>query len=516
MRKQWIVLLLLMVALVACNLGQTADPTPFPTTNLNASPTADNQVLSITLADLAANPEAYEGAQLQLTGEYRRRPLLVCESNPHPSPATWGIVADEVMAEASGLDQLRALIPENLTITVEGRWQHWRGPVGCGKRALVYDVWYLEVSRIVSPSPITNATITPSTLGSTTIIAQLVPTAIVIEATPTSTTADEPPVIVTPPPETLPEATTPPPEEGDGFPTIPVPTIPTVPPTGTSPSPSPTMDNGDEGDEPTAEGDTPTPDSQTGTGTPPAGTPGDATPTSETPGATPAAGTPTLTPTPGTIIEQGEIEDQELVGAQLGANAIHSWSFSLTGADVLTASVVALNADLIISVIDPAGATLAEQNSAPTNPVGQIEVIQNLTLPAAGTYKLWVRTANGAPTYYALMLLYEDSYSFTFRGLLSYGSTETASLPAESDHFWHFSGTAGDNVRIRVTPNGNIDLFLELYNPVGDLISGFVDETGGAQPEELLMTLPDTGVYSIRLGELNYGPGNYGISLIRN
>src|SRR5690606_12333742 len=44
------------------------------------------------------------------------------------------------------------------TITVDGRWLQWTGPVGCGKTAGVEEIWYLAVQNVVEPHPLVRAT----------------------------------------------------------------------------------------------------------------------------------------------------------------------------------------------------------------------------------------------------------------------------------------------------------------------------------------------------------------------
>jgi hypothetical protein len=75
-------------------------------------------------------------------------------------------------------------------------------------------------------------------------------------------------------------------------------------------------------------------------------------------------------------------------------------------------------------------------------------------------------------------------------------------------------GTGGDVVTIRVTPGDNSDLFIYLYGPDGTILVDFHNETGEGEAEELLsFTLPDTGFYSILMGEYSFNAATYTISL---
>ncbi len=119
------------------------------------------------------------------------------------------------------------------------------------------------------------------------------------------------------------------------------------------------------------------------------------------------------------------------------------------------------------------------------------------------------------PGYYAVLVLNDESYTFVFNGTLELGQNESTIMREQNDHFWHFVGTAGDIVTIRVTPTDDSNLFLRLFDPAGILVVDFQDETDEGEAEELLsFTLPDTGFYSILVGELNFGEANYSITLM--
>src|SRR5690606_11824334 len=104
-------------------------------------------------------PAAYEGQYVRVTGAYRRPPLLVCEGLPRHSPDGWALTEGEVAIGAGGYnDLLRSLLSEGTTMTVDGRWLQWAGPVGCGKTAGVEEIWYLAVQNGVEPHPLVRAT----------------------------------------------------------------------------------------------------------------------------------------------------------------------------------------------------------------------------------------------------------------------------------------------------------------------------------------------------------------------
>jgi len=162
--SRYSLLLIFLLTVVGCQQNGTespSTPTPFavapPTSRASAA-----DPIAISLAHLAANPELFEGTTLQLTGQYEQLPQLVCHRDPHPSPATWGIIGEGLLANATGHDaQLQSLLAEGQQLTAEGRWLRYNGPVGCGKSASAQEVWYLSVSRIVDPHPLARATSMP-------------------------------------------------------------------------------------------------------------------------------------------------------------------------------------------------------------------------------------------------------------------------------------------------------------------------------------------------------------------
>ena len=187
-QRYFIFLLVLLTLIIACNGEQRATPTPFAE-ETPAEETRDPETsLPISITDLAAAPEEYNNDFIEVSGRYRRLPLLVCNSDPYPAPATWQLQAkDGSLIDVGGFDsQVRSLLPNDLTMTVTGVWQLFEGPVGCGKNAASSQIWYLKVSDILSPSPIAQVTLTPT--GDVTQIAAVDG----LTAVPTPTNDDDP------------------------------------------------------------------------------------------------------------------------------------------------------------------------------------------------------------------------------------------------------------------------------------------------------------------------------------
>ncbi len=53
-----------------------------------------------------------------------------------------------------GYEEVLKRLPDGLTMTVEGIWRQYDGPLGCGKEPGDGQAWYLQVERIISPNPL--------------------------------------------------------------------------------------------------------------------------------------------------------------------------------------------------------------------------------------------------------------------------------------------------------------------------------------------------------------------------
>ncbi|HZD09709.1 MAG TPA: hypothetical protein VE553_00050 [Candidatus Binatia bacterium] len=455
--------------------------------------------MSVKIGQLRQAPEAYEGTLVRVSGEYRRAPVVVCDGVARLSPATWQIGQDDETIGASGFgDLVQTLLPPRLTVTVDGVWRSWRGPLGCGKDAPSRMVWYLAVTEIVSPSPLARVTLTPSG-------AEAVSTPqVTLEPTENTATPSGPPPVGTPLVE---------PSPTNRPATIPATTQPTRAPLATSTRiASPTPQEEEEGTvEPTAS----PPVTATVNGT--AGS--TATATAQTTPTATASATPGASATPsGTVVDKGNVGFQDLRGSRLDRNETNSWMFSVDAGDVITVSVAARSGtDISLAVLDPAGNRVVQQNGSGA---GQIETIAGFETASSGGYRLVISEAGGNETYYSLLILnsnYEESYTFIFAGLLSYGSSASSTMRPDTDQFWFFFGNSQEVVNINVAPNDQSDLFLELYGPEGDLLEDYIDDAAAGGAEQLRnFRLPTTGMYGIHVGEVYYKESNFTILVSRN
>ncbi|MFO7537397.1 MAG: hypothetical protein R6X32_04970 [Chloroflexota bacterium] len=478
--------------LVGCRdeASSAVTPTPFPTETA-VSVAAAAAVQPITLDELMADPTIFQNQQIEVTGRFHRLPRLICDNpaSTYRSPASFTLRQGEVSLHGGGLGAGRDLIPDGLTMTINGRLLSWRGPVGCGKRAVVQEIWYIEASRVISPRPLTNATLTPAA-----VIADVsdpeqtlpVPTP---TPTATSTSAEDPelPPLETPssPPD-LPETT-------------PIPTA--------TPTPTPDTDDGEEDREEGDEEDADEEDEEEEDPDPDPGEEGGPT------------GTPTATPTADSaIIEQGSVSSGDLVGGRLEAGESHRWRFEIRATDVLTVSAISGRGNLVLKLLDEEGILLLEQNEAPAQ---MVETIADFVLDQPGEYSLLVEAVDQTTVDYHLLFLLSDSYTFVMQGLIVVGQERSnVNLAPDNDHVWHFAGTAGTIIAVLILPEDNtMDPFIRMYDSEGENIMGpdgapiFIDENGPGEPEELFYNLPETGMYAIQVGDYDFQGGVYTIVL---
>ena len=458
-----------------------------PTVPVQAGPP-----LELALSELVEAPDAYTGRRVRVSGQYGRLPVVVCAGNARRPPGVWALSQEETLVPAEGFDMLvNTLWPSGLTVTVEGVWRQWRGPVGCGKEAQVADIWYLTVTDIVSPTTMVQVTLTPGGIA-------------IGAPTPDNREVEESESAA--PPVGTPLAESSPTFRAE----------PTAPSGATATSTGTSLVTPAEGETATttpADSRTPTPTASVTPATT-AGTPGTATPTA-TSTATVTAG-PSPTAQVATIIDQGRIapttNEVRLEGHRFQGGQANRFDFEVQAGETITLTVAgALDRDLTLELLDPSGATVVRQNRAPA---GEAETLAGQQAGSTGTYGVVVREAQGRSAEYLLMLLTDRNYyHYSFQSALAPGVNVAASLLAENDQFWFFSGGPGDDVTITVTPSGNEDLFFNIYGPDGGLIEQFVDENFGGGTEQYTFTPSTRGLYAIQIGEANFNPAGYTVQL---
>lgn len=107
--------------------------------------------------------------------------------------------------------------------------------------------------------------------------------------------------------------------------------------------------------------------------------------------------------------------------------------------------------------------------------------------------------------------------NLNLRGGIEYGQTVQGTIRGTDDDGWSFSGTAGDRVIIEVNAtDDDLDPHVFLLDP-SDKQIGYNDDIdfGTNRNSRIEVTLPATGTYTIRVGEIFDGSGSYELILRR-
>ena len=476
MKRVWLVTGFLLVSvLVGCRNKEFANPIP----------TEPATVLQ--LVELAADPNANENKFVQVGGRYGQLPVPRCDEVLHLPPASWSLSDGGVVVRAAGLENIvRSLALDGGILIVEGRWMRWHGLVGCGNSAVASTIWYLEVTRILSPNPLmlvstsSSGESPPETFptpvsgvaaGTPTAATRTVAATLASSLTPTPTGPFSP--LATPTdltsPLTLPD---------ERLPTLSSPASPTLIPSSTVlPTFTPLL----------SAISTPTPDtSSTDVHT-------------FTPEST-STSTPTPSPTP---VYKGQLgtEQDQVENGTLSAGQSHYWLLAASAGDVITVTCgPASGVNLELTVNNPQGTEVASRNN---NPAGGAETIPGLVLELAGDYQIVVDEVDGSAGDYGVVVLDSDATHIHFTGNMGYDDIKSTTLPANTYHLWHFQGTAGDNITIRLAPSdAGSDLKFRFYGLDMDSSIELVDVDDPSGVEEADFTLAETGFYTVWVEEL--------------
>ncbi len=163
-RQKIIVILLILSTLSLCFVvfgigfwGSERGLRPF-----RAEPTAidfiiDGQATLVTFPELSENAAQYHQQRIRVTGQYL--PLSPPGCSPYNGPIFyWALVSQGLQLNAKGFEAPLTLVSPGTTLTVEGVWRLYTGPIGCGKEPETGTVWYLQVERIIQPNPLVAGT----------------------------------------------------------------------------------------------------------------------------------------------------------------------------------------------------------------------------------------------------------------------------------------------------------------------------------------------------------------------
>ena len=479
--------------ITSCRAEVTATTEPVPT--IEDQPLI---AVDVPITTLLRYPYDFEGEHVRITGQYRPLPLMACSKDPHTSPATWMLSDGGIEIAAAGFDGvLRELGQTDIPLVVEGRWQYWDGPVGCGRRAPEEELWHLQVSKIISPNPLSQLAAAGEEVASIPISTPSEDAALSIGEETTIGAGTDMLVVGTPTTDSVPPATTTPIPSATPRPTFTAQATIDGQPSDTRTAVPATTATGEATAIPTSNA------SMTSTAT-----------ATETPDSSTTTITPSLTPLPTQIAPTGgdTLLFEHIARSELGVADIHAWEFEALDDDTITVSVgPSTPLDVAIELVDPDGTTLEVTNDSSS---GQGESIIEINLVKSGVYKVQVRAVGGTSGSYSIVLTNLESEAFlVFKDHLSYGGVGTGNLSTNTDHLWDFDAAAGDMVTIRVDPAIDDDVVLFLVAPDSTELL-FIDEGEAGEAEQIMdFVITEAGVYSIRVGELEFQPASYTVTL---
>jgi hypothetical protein len=458
---------------------------------------------SVSLKEMVDDPEAFMGDQLRLSGNLSRAPLSQCSLKSRTHPANWILSdGDNEISIAYRYPETAQLSRELSGVVVHGHWLHWEGMVGCGQDVQMEEQWYLSVERLESPNPVAFVPMVSESEEEPEDVPDQGPELIGPEEQATVTLT---PFVFTEGDDEITDLNTPSPQAANVTQTPIMAATPSATMTiFSSTPPTPTLEDGQ-----------PPPLS---TSTPTQEVP--ALPTTATPTMLAASPTVSIDLTPlasATVNAQSTIFRMDLPVSSietgnLGQNEIHRWTHEITSTKQLTVNLASDHQlDIVVTIVDPAGQILVLQN----NSHGQEpEIVEGITLIEPGVYDILISSPTGEPGFYAILISDDESYPFLFKGTLLIDDVRSIIMVSETDHFWHFTGNSGQSISLSVVPFDDSDLFLNLFGTDGISLIRFHDETTSGEPEQLInYILPDTGIYSLRVGEYNLGQAEYEIFL---
>ncbi len=152
------IILLMLLAFIILLAAQVNRPTTSELKPYRPTPTRhdlllDNQPILVTFDQLNADPENFLNQRIRVTGDFQLLTPPTCRLYNGPA-LRWSLIASDLQLDALGYEPIARLIPAGVSLTVEGAWRLYEGPLGCGKAPPTGRAWYLDVTRILQPNPL--------------------------------------------------------------------------------------------------------------------------------------------------------------------------------------------------------------------------------------------------------------------------------------------------------------------------------------------------------------------------
>ncbi len=128
---------------------------PFRPTATPGDLMVNSQPILVTFDQLNSDPNAFRGQRIRVTGSYVPQEKSDCFDFSGPD-FRWALISSDLQLNGLGYEKILGLVPNGTTLTVDGVWQLYDGPFGCGKGPARAQIWYLQIERIVAPNPLPN------------------------------------------------------------------------------------------------------------------------------------------------------------------------------------------------------------------------------------------------------------------------------------------------------------------------------------------------------------------------
>ncbi|NKQ34222.1 MAG: hypothetical protein HF973_01255 [Chloroflexi bacterium] len=209
----------------------------------------------------------------------------------------------------------------------------------------------------------------------------------------------------------------------------------------------------------------------------------------------------------------GEIQIGQTLESTLAPKAVHNWIFTGSAGELLTAVLTPQDQfDAVLELYGPDGRQLINLDEGYS---GDAELFSGVELPLTGQYTLVVSSFAGNGGRYALSLDVggDNTANFYDAGDLAYGERQQETFQPYEAHVWFFTGQAGDNIAVQVTPlDDNLDLDVWLLDAEANrLAAQDAAQSGGA--ETVTFTLAQDGQYLVFIREVFGNAGPYEVVL---
>lgn len=148
-----IILLILCLAAAFSGRNDGRGLKPFRPSRTPLDNGVSGEVMVVSFTELNNSPESFQNQRIRVTGDKVTIVPQGCRLYTGPV-FNWGLIAEDLQLYALGYEEVIKRLSDGLTMTVEGVWRQYNGPLGCGKEPADGTAWYLQVERIVSPNPL--------------------------------------------------------------------------------------------------------------------------------------------------------------------------------------------------------------------------------------------------------------------------------------------------------------------------------------------------------------------------